>query len=153
MNSKEKLFPFGSFPRSCNEQSYLAYTVSRDIEEIKGSFNLVRYRAGLPGLSAAQLSDPAQVQQQIERERMVEFLWENKRFYDVRRWGIYEESEREPIRGMNPDGADRESYYRRTIPATSSYLARVVDKKLTWLPIPRSELRRLPSLEQNPGYN
>lgn len=130
-----------------------SYTVSRDIEEIKGSFNLVRYRAGLPGLSAAQLSDPAQVQQQIERERMVEFLWENKRFYDVRRWGIYEESEREPIRGMNPDGADRESYYRRTIPATSSYLARVVDKKLTWLPIPRSELRRLPSLEQNPGYN
>lgn len=130
-----------------------SYTFSRDMNEIKGSFNLVRYRAGLPGLSAAQLGDPALVQQQIERERMVEFLWENRRFYDVRRWGIYEESEREPIRGMNPDGADRESYYRRTIPATSSYLSRVVDKKLTWLPIPRSEMRRLPSLDQNPGYN
>ncbi|MDD2328725.1 MAG: RagB/SusD family nutrient uptake outer membrane protein, partial [bacterium] len=35
----------------------------------------------------------------------------------------------------------------------SSYLSRVVDKKLNWLPIPRSELRRLPSLDQNPGYN
>lgn len=129
------------------------YTVSRDTEEIKKSFNLVRYRAGLPGLSAQQLSSPLQVQHEIERERMVEFLWENRRFYDVRRWGIYEESEREPIRGMNPDGADRESYYRRTIPATSSYLTRVVDKKLIWLPIPRTEMRRLPSLDQNPGYN
>ncbi|MCK3683790.1 RagB/SusD family nutrient uptake outer membrane protein [Maribellus sp. YY47] len=129
------------------------YTISRDIEEIKNSFNLVRYRAGLPGLSANQLNNPTDVQQAIERERMVEFLYENRRFYDVRRWGIYEESEREPIRGMNPDGADRESYYRRTIPATSSYLTRAVDKKLVWVPLPRTELRRLPSLDQNPGYN
>ncbi|MFV0593711.1 MAG: RagB/SusD family nutrient uptake outer membrane protein [Draconibacterium sp.] len=129
------------------------YTFSRDVEEIKNAFNLVRYRAGLPGLSANQLNNSAEVQQAIERERMVEFLYENRRFYDVRRWGIYEETEREPIRGMNPDGADRESYYRRTIPATSSYLTRVVDKKLVWVPIPRTELRRLPSLDQNPGYN
>lgn len=129
------------------------YTLSRNAEEIKNSFNLVRYRAGLPGLSAGQLNSRDEVQKAIERERMVEFLWENRRFYDVRRWGIYEESEREPIRGMNPDGADRESYYRRTIPSTSSYLTRVVDKKLVWMPIPRSEMRRLPSLDQNPGYN
>lgn len=129
------------------------YTFSRDVEEIKSSFNLVRYRAGLPGLSASTLADPAKVQEEIVRERMVEFLWENRRFYDIRRWGIYEDTEREPLRGMNPDGADRESFYRRTIPATSSFLVRVVDKKLVWVPIPRSEMRRLPSLDQNPGYN
>lgn len=129
------------------------YTVGRDEEEIKKAFNPVRYRAGLPGLSAAQLSSVSEIQKQIERERMVEFLWENRRFYDVRRWGIYEETEREPIRGMNPDGADRESYYRRTVPGTSSFLTRVVDKKLNWVPIPRAEMRRLPSLDQNPGYN
>lgn len=129
------------------------YTVGRDEEEIKKAFNPVRYRAGLPGLSATQLSSVSEIQKQIERERMVEFLWENRRFYDVRRWGIYEETEREPIRGMNPDGADRESYYRRTVPGTSSFLTRVVDKKLNWVPIPRAEMRRLPSLDQNPGYN
>lgn len=129
------------------------YTLSRNVEEIKNAFNAVRYRAGLPGLSASQLSSTAAVQQQIERERMVEFLWENRRFYDVRRWGIYEETEREPIRGMNPDGTDKESYYRRTIPGTSSFLKRIVDKKLIWMPIPRAEMRRLPSLDQNPGYN
>lgn len=129
------------------------YTLSRDEEEIKNSFNLVRYRAGLPGLSDTQLASATTVQEEIERERMVEFLWENRRFYDVRRWGIYEETEKEPIRGMNPDGATKESYYRRTIPGTSSFLTRIVDKKLVWVPIPRAEMRRLPSLDQNPGYN
>jgi len=128
------------------------YTVSRDLETMKGAFNLVRYRAGLPGLSAAQLNNKAVVQKQIERERMVELLWENRRFYDVRRWGIYEETEREPIRGMNPDGATKETYYQRVIPGTSSFLTRVVDRKFVWVPIPRAEMRRLPSLDQNPGY-
>lgn len=79
------------------------YTMSRDKAEIKKAFNQVRYRAGLPGLTANQLNSTPEVQKQIERERMVEFLWENRRFYDVRRWGIYEETEQEPIRGMNPD--------------------------------------------------
>lgn len=129
------------------------YTISRDADEIKNTFNRVRYRAGLPGLSNTDVSNTTLVQEQIERERMVEFLWENRRYYDVRRWGIYEETEREPIRGMNPDGTNKESYYRRTIPGSSSYLTRVVDKKLIWVPIPRAEMRRLPSLDQNPGYN
>lgn len=128
------------------------YTLNRDREEIKKAFDLVRYRAGLPGLTGTQLNDPEDVQKQIERERMVEFLWENRRFYDVRRWGIYEQTEQEPIRGMNPDGATKETYYQRVIPSTSSFLTRVVNKKSIWLPIPRAEMRRLPSMDQNPGY-
>ncbi|MGJ1196010.1 RagB/SusD family nutrient uptake outer membrane protein [Sphingobacterium spiritivorum] len=140
----------GSHTVQVGDQSY---TLGRDENEIKTSFNMVRYRAGLPGLSSAQLSSKAEVQKQIERERMVEFLWENRRFYDVRRWGMYEETEREPIRGMNPDGATRESFYRRVSPGTSSFLTRQVDKKLIWIPIPRAEMRRLPSVDQNPGYN
>lgn len=128
------------------------YTVSRNEEEIESAFNRVRYRAGLPGLTAQQLDDTSEVQKQIERERMVEFLWENRRYYDVRRWGIYEQTEQEPIRGMNPDGATKETYYQRVIPSTSSFLTRVVNKRSVWLPIPRAEMRRLPSLDQNPGY-
>lgn len=128
------------------------YTISRDAEEIQKAFNQVRYRAGLPGLTSSQTGSRAEIQKQIERERMVEFLWENRRYYDVRRWGIMEETEREPIRGMNPDGATKETYYQRVIPGTSSFLTRVVDKKLVWVPIPRTEMRRLPSLDQNPGY-
>lgn len=127
------------------------YTVSRDINEIRKSFNMVRYRAGLPGLSSTQLNDTEYLQEAIERERMVEFLWENRRYYDVRRWGIYEETEREPIMGMNIDGG-KSSFYQRVIPSTSQIRGRLVDKKLVFVPIPRSELRRLPSLDQNPGW-
>ncbi|TJY68516.1 RagB/SusD family nutrient uptake outer membrane protein [Sphingobacterium alkalisoli] len=129
------------------------YALSRDVDAIKGAFNAVRYRAGLPGLSAGQLASSSEVQKQIERERMVEFLWENRRFYDVRRWGIYEQTEREPIMGMNPDGDTREAYYRRVVPGSSSFLAREVNKRANWVPLPRAELRRLPSVDQNPGYN
>ncbi len=139
----------GSHSVQLGEQQY---TLSRNEEEIKNAFNQVRYRAGLPGLRASQLGSAAEVQDQVERERMVEFLWENRRFYDVRRWGIYEETEREPIRGMNPDGATKETYYQRVIPGTSSFLTREVNKKLVFMPIPRAEMRRLPSLDQNPGY-
>lgn len=128
------------------------YTLSRDENEIKNAFNLVRYRAGLPGLKADQLESPTQMQSQIERERMVEFLWENRRYYDVRRWGIYEQTELEPIRGMNPDGATKETYYQRVIPSSSSFLTRFVNKRSVWVPIPHEEIRRLPSLDQNPGY-
>lgn len=128
------------------------YTFNRDAAEIQKSFNQVRYRAGLPGLTTAQVNVPSVVQAQLERERMVEFLWENLRYYDVRRWGIYEETEREPMSGMNPDGGTAATYYQRVIPGSSSFLKREVNKKLVWLPIPRSELRRLPSTSQNPGY-
>lgn len=127
-------------------------TFSRNTEEIRSAFNKVRYRAGLPGLSDAQLASRDEVQKAIERERMVEFLWENRRYYDVRRWGIYEQTEREPVTGMNADGATKDTYYKRVIPGTSRIRGRIVDKKLNWLPIPRRELNRLPSLDQNPGW-
>lgn len=129
----------------------VSYAVSRDVDAIKGAFNQVRYRAGLPGLTAAQVNDRNNVQQQIERERMVEFLWENRRYYDVRRWGIYEQTEREPIMGMNMDGG-KGTFYQRVIPSTSQIRGRLVDKKLVFVPIPRAELNRLPSLDQNPGW-
>src|SRR5690606_36640476 len=140
----------GSHTVQLDEKSY---TLSRNTDEIKNAFNLIRYRAGLPGLSASQLAIQTEVQKQIEREHMVEFLWENRRFYDVRRWGIYEETEREPIVGMNPDGATKEAYYRRVIPGTSSFLTREVNKRANWVPLPQDELRNLPSVAQNPGYN
>ena len=126
---------------------------SRDKAEIKWAFNQIRHRAGLPGLTDDELSDATVVQKLIEQERMVEFMHENRRYYDVRRWGIYEETEREPIMGMNTDASDKDAYYQRTMPGSAAIHGRLVDRKLMFVPIPRSELRRLPSLDQNPGWN
>ncbi|KAA6343047.1 RagB/SusD family nutrient uptake outer membrane protein [termite gut metagenome] len=124
---------------------------SRDGEEIKQAFNQVRYRAGLPGLTDADLTDADKVMEKIKRERMVEFLFENHRYFDVRRWGDYEASENEPIRGMNT-AATKEAYYQRVMPTSSRISDRVVDRKLIFLPIPKEEVKRLPSFDQNPGW-
>jgi len=125
------------------------YTVSRDMEEIKKAFNPVRYRAGLPGFNGSE--NAITVQNQIEKERMIEFLFENRRYYDVRRWGIYEKSESEPIRGMNIEGP-KEVFFTKVIPNTSRIGARIVNKRLTLMPLPLNEVRILPSLDQNPGW-
>jgi hypothetical protein len=136
------------------EVNGLMRTYTRDTEEIRKAFNQVRYRAGLPGISNADLNNPQRVQALIEQERMVEFTHENRRYFDVRRWGIYEETEREPIRGMNTDAdeANRDAFYQRTL-LSGAIRGRVVDRKMMFVPIPRTELRRMPSLDQNPGWN
>ncbi|MDR0699382.1 MAG: RagB/SusD family nutrient uptake outer membrane protein [Tannerella sp.] len=126
-------------------------TFTRDVNEIKKAFNQVRYRAGLPGLSPAELADPKTVQTNIETERMVELLHENRRYYDVRRWGIYEEVENTPAMGMNMD-AGKDGFYQRVIPNTSRIGSRIVNKKLVFVPVPNAEIKRLPSFDQNPGW-
>lgn len=127
------------------------YTVSRDIQEIRNAFDQVRHRAGLPGLSDSDLASVDHMQELIERERMIELLHENHRYFDVRRWGIYEEVESEPVTGMNVDSG-KAGFYTRVIPNTSRIGSRLVNKKLMFLPLPLSEIRKLPSVDQNPGW-
>lgn len=127
------------------------YTVSRDVDEIRRAFNLVRHRAGLPGASSDELSNAETMNSLIVKERMIELMFEGWRYFDVRRWGIYEDTESEPIMGMNVDGT-KESFYTRVIPNTSRIGKRVVNKKLVFLPLPREELRKVSFLDQNPGW-
>jgi hypothetical protein len=127
------------------------YPIFRDTEAMRKAFNQVRHRAGLPGLSQAELNNSETMQKIIERERMIELLFEGQRYYDVRRWGIYEETENVPITGMNVD-ANKDAFYSRVIPNTSRIGNRVVNKKMYLLPIPLEEVRRLPSFDQNPGW-
>ena len=127
------------------------YTVSRDVEEMRKAFNQVRHRAGIPGASADELASVETMQKLIVKERMVELLCEGWRYFDVRRWGTYEESESEPIMGMNVDGT-KETFYSRVIPNTSRIGERIVNKKLVYLPLPIQEVRKVKSLDQNPGW-
>ncbi|MDR1859312.1 MAG: RagB/SusD family nutrient uptake outer membrane protein [Bacteroidales bacterium] len=129
------------------------YSFSRDENEIAAAFNLVRYRAGLPGLTAAQLADREELFKAIERERMIEFLHENRRYYDIRRWGVYLERDSEPIEGMNIEGKRSDgSYYQRTRVDNLRARSRVTDRKMVWLPISNSEIKRVPTISQNPGW-
>jgi hypothetical protein len=128
-----------------------SHTFSRNRDEIAKAFNQVRYRAGLPGLTAAELDSPAKIQELIERERLVEFLFEDRRYYDVRRWGKYEETEKELIMGMNTDTSG-EGYYS-VVPVNHARARnRVVNKRMVLFPLALDEVRKAPSLDQNPGW-
>jgi len=129
-----------------------SYTITRDRNEMRTYFNMVRYRAGLPGLTDEELASVQNMQDLIERERLVEFLLENIRYHDVRRWGKYELSEKEPIMGMDIDASRTGGYYN-VIPVNHSRArTRVVDRKLILCPIILDEVRKSPSLDQNPGW-
>ena len=129
----------------------VSQTFTRDPAAIRLAFNQVRHRAGLPGITEAEAANAATVQQLLEQERMIEFLFENHRYFDVRRWGKYEESEMVTITGMNIEG-NADSYYRRVVPNIYRIGARIVHRKLHLVPLPLDEVRRLPLLDQNPGW-
>ncbi|MDD6436787.1 MAG: RagB/SusD family nutrient uptake outer membrane protein [Prevotella sp.] len=127
------------------------YTLSRDVNEMQKYFGQVRHRAGLPAPSIDELSDEAYTQKLIQQERMSEFLFEGERYFDVRRWGIYEEEDSKPITGMNIEGT-KDTYYRRVVPNTARVAQRVVSRKMVFLPIPDSEIRKVKDMDQNPGW-
>ena len=149
-----------AYAEALNQLGSESYTVTvddepqtfyRNTDEIKWAYNQVRHRAGLPGLSDIEAPDATKVLAKIKRERMVEFLFENQRYFDVRRWGDYEVSESEPIKGMNA-AAPKDSYYQRVTPASVRIGNRIVDRKMIFLPIRQTELKRLPKFDQNPGW-
>lgn len=127
-----------------------SHTFTRNYAEIKRCFNQVRYRAGLPGIPDGLNRD--QVFELIVQERMVEFLHENRRYYDVRRWGIYEKVDTEPIMGMDTD-MPGDNYYNRVRINHLNVKNRITSPKMVFLPIWKNEIRKMTMLDQNPGWD
>mgnify|MGYP000579787345 CR=1 FL=1 len=57
-------------------------TVTRNTEEIKKYFNMIRYRAGMPGITDAELNSRDDMREAIKQERKVEFALEGLRYHD-----------------------------------------------------------------------
>jgi hypothetical protein len=145
MNNLTKSYTFD------DEATGASVTVSRDVTEMAKYFNQIHYRVGLPGLTGAQFSSQSEMQKIIERERMVEFMFENRRYYDVRRWGIYEDTENEHIMGLDMF-ADPPGFYNVVPVDHVRARSRVVNKSMVFLPLSRTEVRKAASLDQNPGW-
>ena len=124
------------------------YEESRDIYKIKQAFNPIRYRVGLPGVKDDELASVDGFNKILQRERAIEFLYENQRYYDVRRWGIYEESEKEAIQGMDLSKDEMSGYF---YPVVVDH-PWIVDRKMVFLPIGKYEIRKVDGLDQNPGW-
>lgn len=112
--------------------------------------NKVRARVGMPGLPAGL--SKADFERRYRKERRVELAFEDHRFYDVRRWGILEQTDKF-VTGMKiTRNADGTFAYKRIKLADRGCAA----PKFYRYPIVQSEISKMMQLTgsdwQNPGW-
>lgn len=130
------------------------YTISRDVNEIKKGTNPVRIRAGLPDYDYQHpdiYGDKNELRKAIKRERMIEFMGEAKRYFDLRRWMDAPVEEATPIYGLNVfmTAANKNEFFQ-VIPTYN--LSATFNTKLYFWPISHTELKRNKNLVQSPGW-
>lgn len=127
------------------------YTLSRDINEMKRGIRPVRCRAGLPDFAGDVYADQIALRKKIKRERMIEFVGEGKRYYDLRRWMDAPVEESTPIYGCNVNmPQSRKVDFHTIVPIYS--LPTIFNEKMYFWPISTTELKRNKNLVQNPGW-
>lgn len=117
--------------------------------------DLVRARAGLKGVKEAwsmystnsDYSTYSGFKRIVHRERLIELVFEGKRYWDLRRWKTATEVLNAPIAGWDLAQEDPFSYYRPKI----LFNQRFTSRDYFW-PIPESELLSNKNLNQFPGW-
>jgi hypothetical protein len=117
---------------------------------VYSALNQLRKRAGLPDIQAGM--SQSQLRDYIHRERRVELAFEDKRWFDIRRWKITAGPAgvlNSPSMGMliTPDKATGKLTYAKV---------KVFDNRFfdfqNWMPIPQEDIAKNTKLVQNPGY-
>ena len=109
------------------------------------ALNQVRANAGMPSVSA---SDYDEFMEKLRNEWRVEFAFEDHRFWDVRRWMIGDQTQRElaGVRIVKSAGGSL-NYYRQV------YETRTWTDRMNLYPIPQAELHKNQNLHpQNTGW-
>lgn len=112
--------------------------------------NKVRERALLPDIN----SSGNRLFKDLVHERRVELCFENRRFYDVRRWMIADSTENAPDVGIIYEKKNQNGDLDPNGNLTYRYhiiRPRVFHEKFYYMPIPQQELDRS-GIEPNPGY-
>lgn len=135
-------------------------TVTRDIQEIARHFNKIRYRAGLPGATDAQLASKDEFQKVVMNERQIELFNEGYRYFDTRRWGIFldQDANTSNWRGLNVEkdrtnAGNNEGFWDIVTINTQNIRDRIAKPSMVLLPIPHNELLKVPAMDQNPGWD
>lgn len=130
-------------------------TVTKDVGQMVKYFNEIRYRAGLPGITAAEAGDYQTMKSLIKHERQIEFFFEDHRYFDLRRWMDAPEVMRTAVNGLDvmAKSAERQSFYTTKIWNTETCMKRVWNNKMYFYPIDQGVLDKNGKLVQNPGWN
>ncbi len=117
--------------------------------EARTYINMIRKRAGMPGLTESGND----LRERYRNERRIELAFEDHRFYDVRRWMIGPKAYVNALAAnvvykLNPDKTTA------TIPTVTHFVYETYswNDKAYFLPILRDEMNKNNKLIQNPGY-
>ncbi|WP_029905290.1 RagB/SusD family nutrient uptake outer membrane protein [Prevotella sp. 10(H)] len=127
------------------------YPISRNTPDISSALSQVRIRAGVPDFTADIYADYNKLQKAIKRERQIELMGENQRFFDVRRWKDAPVEESQIMYGCNTlmTTENAEKFYDRVeIPQFPTTFTR----KMYFWPVSFTELQRNKNLTQIPGW-
>jgi len=118
-----------------------------DLQNGLDALNMVRNRAGLPDRNT---SDQSIARDYIRHERAIEFFAEGHRWYDLRRWMIFESVIKDvcEMKIREFENGNMEWY----LDPNSICDRRTFKDTYYWLPIPGSEIAEAPQLRNNPGY-
>lgn len=123
--------------------------------EIYALIDMVRKRAGLEGVvqswdmfskNRSKPSTQEGLRSIIQREQMIETVFEGKRFWSLRRWKLADSYLNVPIRGWDLEQND-ENYYR----VKTVFNPTFTSKDYLW-PLSENSIVINPKLVQNPGW-
>ncbi|MBD3592375.1 RagB/SusD family nutrient uptake outer membrane protein [Bacteroides sp. GM023] len=126
------------------------------------AINIIRNRVGIGNVPSDIYNDSDAFRQAIRRERTVELMFENHRWWDIRRWMIAHElfTGQYPIKGIEatPKNKDHAKVAdKSTLEFTFKTIdvipeIRVFEMKNYWYPFSMNDAASLNNLEQNPGW-
>ena len=164
---KSKVWPLAryaevllGYAEALNEMAEGTYTdesgtvVTKDANEIVKYFNQVRYRAGQPGITTADASDYTRMKEIVKHEWQIEFAFESRRYWDLRRWKDAYDAYNKPIKGLDVSAtsAKRADFYTVRVWNSEVYMKRMFSIKMYFWPIDRNVLQKNGKLVQNPGW-
>ena len=108
--------------------------------------NKIRERVSLPDVPSGLTQE--QMRTLIHHERRVELAFEERRFWDVRRWKVASSTLGAPVKGVKITQDDAGNFTYSPVQVEQ----RVFQPKMYWYPIPQSEVLKLHHWEQNKGW-
>src|SRR5450759_1322226 len=115
----------------------------------EAAVNIVKARAGLPGMDARYTGAKDAFMPELMRERAVELAFEGLRWHDLRRWGVAGDTK---YKEKTVIDFDRGSNGKPINLKERVVVTRVFEKKHNWLPLPVNQVNLYPTFGQNPGW-
>lgn len=105
--------------------------------------NEIRNRAGMPDVDLTVYDTQEKMRELVRRERRVELAFEAVRYFDIRRYGIFEQVMNGPVFGaVDPETGEQVLVEERVASEARDF----------YWPIPQDEILANPNMKQNPNY-